>query len=119
MILDRVSCIHYRVQFRKEKETVRVLIDSGSEVNAMTPAYAKKLGLRTRKTDIGAQKIDGSSLDTFEMVIADFQVINKLGRARFFQEIFLLPNTTIEVVLGMPFLSLSNADIQFTKKALT
>ena len=85
----------------------------------MTPAYAKKLGLRTRRTDVGAQKIDGSSLDTFGMVIAGFQVIDKLGRARFFQETFLLADTTMEVVLGMPFLTLSNADIQFAEKELT
>ena len=119
VILDRVPCIHYQVQFRKDKETIRALIDSGSEVNAMTPAYAKKLGLRTQKTDGGAQKINESSLDTFEMVIAGFQIIDKLGRARFFQETFLLADTTIEVVLGMPFLTLSNADIQFAEKELT
>ena len=43
----------------------------------MTPAYAKKLGLRTRKTNVGAQKIDRSSLDTFGIVITDFQVLDK------------------------------------------
>ena len=53
------------------------------------------------------------------MVIAAFQVIDKLGRARFFQETFLLADTTIEVVLGMPFFIFSNADIQFAKKELT
>ena len=50
----------------------------------MTPAYAKKLGLRTRKTDIGAQKIDGSLLKTYEMVIAAFQMKDNLGRVWFF-----------------------------------
>ena len=119
VILDWVPCIHYQVQFRKDKETIQALINSGSEVNTMTPAYAKKLGLRTWKTDVGAQKIDGSSLDTFEMVIVGFQVIDKLGRAWFFQETFLLADTTMEVVLRMPFLTLSNADIQFAKKELT
>ena len=38
----------------------------------MTLAYAQKLGLRIRKTDVRAQKIDGLSLDTFEMVIVGF-----------------------------------------------
>ena len=42
VILDRVPCIHYPVQFRKDKGvTIRALIDLGSKVNAMTPAYAK------------------------------------------------------------------------------
>ena len=38
----------------------------------MNPAYVEKLGLHIRKTNIGAQKIDGSALETFEMLIADF-----------------------------------------------
>ena len=119
VIIDRVLCIHYRVQFCKDKKTIQTLIDSGTEINAMTPAYAKRLGLRTRRTDFGAHKIDGSSLDTFGMIIVGFQVIHKLGRARLFQETFLLANTTMEVVLGMHFLTLSNADIQFVEKELT
>ena len=42
VILDQVPCIHYPVQFRKDKgATIQALIDSNSKVNAMTPAYAK------------------------------------------------------------------------------
>ena len=52
------------------------------------------------------------------MVIAGFQVEDKLGRVRFFQESFLLAETSMEVVLGMPFLTLSNSDIQFAAKEL-
>ena len=48
------------------------LIDLSSEANAITPAYAKQLDLQTQKTDVGAQKIDESSLDTFGIVIAGF-----------------------------------------------
>ena len=118
-ILDWVPCIHYSIQFCKDKETIRALIDSGSEVNAMTPANAKKLDLRTQKTNVRAQKIDGSSLDMFGIVIAGFQVFDKQVRTRFFQKTFLLADTTMKVVLGMPFLTLSNADIQFAEKELT
>ena len=85
----------------------------------MNPAYASRLGLRVHRTDIGAQKIDGSTLETFGMVLASFQVEDKLGRARFFQETFLLADISAEVVLGMPFLTLSNADVQFVEKELT
>ena len=52
------------------------------------------------------------------MVIAGFQVEDKLGRARLFQESFLLATTSMEVVLGMLFLTLRNADIQLAKKKL-
>ena len=76
VILCQVLCIHYPVQFRKDKATIKALIDLGNEVNAMTPVYAKQLGLRVWKTDDGAQKIDGSLLRTFRMVIVGFQVEN-------------------------------------------
>ena len=119
VILDRVPCIHYPVQFRKDKgATIQALIVLDSEVNAMTSGHAKQLGLQVRKTDVGAQKIDGSLLKTFEMVITGFQVEDKLDRAWFFQESFLLAETSIEVVLGMPFLTFSNADFQFVEKKL-
>ena len=39
--LKHVLCIHYPVQFKGINETqVQTLIDSGSEANAMTLAYA-------------------------------------------------------------------------------
>ena len=53
------------------------------------------------------------------MVLADFQVKDKLGKAGFFQESFLLANISAEVVLGIPFLTFSNAEVQFVEKELT
>ena len=117
--LERVPCIHYPLRFQKDTAGVRALVDSGSEVNTMTPADAANLGLKVQKTDIGAQKIDGSTFETFGIVLANFQVEDKLGRAWFFQETFLLADISMEVVLGMPFLTLSNADVQFVEKELT
>ena len=114
-----VPCIHYLVQFQESQEQVRALLDNGSEFNAMSPAYSKKLGLKTRKTNIGAQKIDGSTLKTFRMVIADFQIDDKGGRPRFFQETFLVANTKFEGVLGILFLKISNADVAFGEGILT
>ena len=78
----RVPCIYYPVRFQEEQ--VKALLDSGSEVNAMNSDFAWKLGLKVRKTNVGAQKIDGSTLETFGMVIADFQVEDKASRPRFF-----------------------------------
>ena len=85
----------------------------------MSPAYTKKLGLKTLKTNVRAQKIDGFTLETFRMVIADFQIEDKGGRPRFFQKTFLVADTKFEVVLGMPFLKISNADIAFGEETLT
>ena len=81
----------------------------------MTPAYAAELGLTTRKTSVGAQKIDGLPLETYGMALTRFSVQDSLGRVRFFEETFLLADTSMEVVLGMPFLSLSNADVEFAE----
>ena len=45
------------------------------------------------------------------MVIAAFQVVDKLGRSWFFQDTFLLADNSMEVVLDMPFLILGHIDI--------
>ena len=55
----------------------------------------------------------------FGIVLTSFQVEDKLGKARFFQETFLLADLSIEVVLGMLFLTLSNIDTQFARKEPT
>ena len=53
------------------------------------------------------------------MVNADFQVEDKGGRPKFFQKTFLVANTKFKMVLKMPFLKISNADIAFNKGTLT
>ena len=107
--LQRVPCVYYLIWFKKKE--VQTLIDSGSEVNAMTPTYASKLGLWVHRTDIRTQKIDGFTLKTFGMVLASFQVEDKFGRAWFFQKTFLLADISAEIVLGIPFLTFSNANV--------
>ena len=117
--LDKVPCICYLVQFCKDKgNDILVMLESGREVNAMTPDYVAHLGFKLRVTDIGAQKIDESSLATYGMVIAAFQVVDKLGCSRFFQETFFTADISIEVVLGMLFLNINNTDVQFAEKEL-
>lgn len=95
-----------------------VLIDSGSEVNVMMPVYASTLGLQVRKTDVGAQKIDGSLLEMIGMVIASLSLQDKLGRAWFFQKTFLLADSSMGVVLGMFFLTLNKADFRVAEREL-
>ena len=52
------------------------------------------------------------------MVLASFQVEDKLRKTWFFPETFLLADINVEVILSILFLALSNADVQFTKKKL-
>ena len=61
----------------KGYSTVQALLDSGSEVNAMTPAYAAVLELRVYSTNIKVQKIDRSILLTNSMVLATLQLKDK------------------------------------------
>ena len=52
------------------------------------------------------------------MIISTFSVLNKDNRKRFFEESFLLANIKLDIVLGMPFLTMSNADIDFQARDL-
>ena len=111
--LECVSYIHYPVQFKKNKTLVQALIDVESEVNAMHLSFAKQLDLPIRPTDVGAQKIAGTTLNTSRMVVATFLVVDKANQIRFFKETFLVANVNPKVVLEMLFLTLSNVDIDF------
>ena len=118
--LERVSCIYYLVQFKKDtsKAQVQALIDSGSEVNAIHPTFAKQLGPPIQTTDVRAQKIDSTTLDTHGMVVAAFLVKDKANWVRFFKETFLVANVSTEVVFGIPFVTLSGLDVDFSGREL-
>lgn len=85
----------------------------------MTLAYIAEIGLIIRKTDIGAEKVDGSALETYRMVIVDFLVLDRLKNVQLFEMTFLLANTSMEVVLRMHFFTLFDIYIWFVEKKLT
>ena len=114
--LARVLCICYSINFGKK--SVSALLDSGSEVNAVHPVFVKELGLLIRLIDVGAQKIDGIMLKIYGMVVAAFLVEDKTNRVSFFEKTFLVTNVSPEVVLGMLFLILSGADVDFLGREL-
>ena len=114
--LARVLCIRYPINFGKK--SVSALFDSGSKVNTVYPAFAKVLSLPIRPTDVGVQKIDGTTLETYEMVVATFLVEDKTNRVKFFEETFLVANISPKVVLGMLFLTLGSADVDFLGREL-
>ena len=58
-----------------------------------------------------AQKIESTTLDTHEMVVAAFLVVDKVNQVRFFKETFLVANIWPKVVFEIPFLTLSGADV--------
>ena len=84
-VLNRVLFIHYRILFRKDKKTdVLALLDSASKIKAITLAYTAHLDLAVRVINVGMQKIDRSSLATYNIVIAALHVVDKLGCSWFF-----------------------------------
>ena len=119
MILDCVPCVYYLVQFQKKKSMIWALIDSTKKVNAITPAYTTKLGIKVWKANVRAQKISDSLPTSYKMFIATFQVLDKFGKARFLQKSFLMANTNMKVILEMFFFTFSNVDIQFAENELT
>ncbi len=113
--LERVPCIRYAITFKNQTEA---LLDSGSEVKAMSQAFAQWLGLKICKTDVGAQKIDGTTIKTYGMVVSTFWVSDRDGRERFFEKNFPLADVKSDIVFGMPFLTISNAHVDFQARDL-
>lgn len=72
------------IEFKKGNTEIQALIDSGSEVNAIIPAYIAVLGLRIYSINVKAQKIDESIFSTYKMMLASFQIEDKYGKVRFF-----------------------------------
>ena len=52
------------------------------------------------------------------MVVAAFSVMDKTSRVKFFEETFLVANVSPKVVLGMLFLILSSANVNFLGRKL-
>ena len=82
----------------------------------MIPSFAVKIGLTPKSTNIGALKIESSSLETYGKVSAEFLPQKCHRRVWCFEETFLLADTNTEVVLKMLFLFFSNIDFQCNVK---
>ncbi len=114
--LEWVPCIvWYSVIFKDQTEA---LMYSRSKINAINQAFAHQLGLKICKTNVGAQKIDSTTLKTYRIVVSTFPVSDKDGRERFFEESFLLAYVKPDIVLEMPFLIMSNVDVNFQAQDL-
>ena len=85
--LEWVSCIWYFVTFKNQTET---LLDSRREVNVMSQTFTFQIGLKIQKANVGVQKINSTTLETYQIVVSTFSVLDKDGRKKFFKESFLL-----------------------------
>lgn len=97
------------VQFKNNK--FEALINFGSKVNAIILTYITKLDLKIWLINIRTQTINGSTFQTFRIILANFQIENKLNQAQYFQKTFLLIDTNIEIILRILFFTFSNTNI--------
>ena len=82
-ILKQVPYIRYLTIF--QEKSVSTLPDLKSEVNTIHSTFAKELGLPIRLTNVKAQKIDYTMLDTYKMAVSIFLVTDKANQVRFFE----------------------------------
>ena len=116
-VLGRILYIQYPIYFKKNE--VQILLDLGSKANAITQAFASKLGFKICFTNVKSHKIDSSTLTSYNIVIAIFQANKKLARAQFFQQSFLIAKPSNDVNSTILFLALSNANVNFLAWELT
>lgn len=79
----------------------------------MISNYTAKLGLKIWSIDVWVQKIDDFISKIIYVVLASFQIQNKLKKFWFFQKTFLIIKTSIKLVSAMVFLNFSYANILF------
>ena len=94
------------------------LLDSGNKVNAIHPTFAERLSLVVRTTNVGTQKIDSTTLKTYGMVVVAFSVTDQANKIKIFEKTFLVANVSPDVIFGMLFFTLSDANVDFRKREL-
>lgn len=65
-----------------------------------------------------AQKIDGTTLDTYRIAVTAFSLTDKVNKIRFLKKTFLVANVSQEVVFKMLFLTLNDANNDFLGRKL-
>lgn len=90
--LDHIFYICYPILIFKNlgKVVLIALIKFKSDENTINSTYVVKLDFRVQKTDISVSNINSFFLEIFDMFIAFFKVLDKLGYLFFFQTCFYL-----------------------------
>lgn len=115
--LQHVLCIWYLVQFQAQQ--IKAFINSVVEVNVIILDFTPILVLNPKLINLCTQKIDDFFLTMYGIVLASFLLPDNEVKVRFFEKAFQLTDTSIETVLEMSFLALSNVKIQFGVEMLT
>lgn len=73
----------------------------------------RKPGLCICNINVDTQKIDGSKLGTYNMIIALSRVDEKDEKSYFFEETFLLAEIKMDIVFEIRFATLNNVQVNF------
>ena len=84
----------------------------------MSQVFTFQLSLKIQKTNVKVQKIDSNTLKTYKMVVSTFFVLDINSRERFFEESFLLTDVKPDIILGILFLTINNAHVDFQAQNL-
>lgn len=76
----RVLYIHYLLRFKKNASYVQILLYLSNEINVITLIYPSQIDIWVYSNEIRAQNIDASTLQTLKIILASFQVRNKLEK---------------------------------------
>lgn len=109
--LETIKCITWNVKLNQGNEEVPALLDSDSEANLISWAYAAQLPVEIVDTFWGLATINKQQISTQGMIIAGFEITDSRDCTRWFEETFLITDMPQFVVLGMPFLKLGNPDV--------
>lgn len=101
--LERVPCIWYLVIFKNQ---IEALLDLKSEINKVNTAFASQLGFKIHKINIGAQRIDSTTFETYEMIVFTSSMSDKDGREKIFEENFVIADIKPNIVVGMHFFTM-------------
>lgn len=79
----------------------------------MSQVFTHQFGFKTQKTNVGAPKIAGTTLETYEIIVFIFFILDKNSKKRFFKESFLLADDKPDVVFEIFFLTMDNINVDF------
>lgn len=106
------------IEVNKAHHVVTALIDDGSELNLISQRCVKELNLPPSPISsyLGLKTINGQPMQAYGVHYLTIEVVDTLGRTRYFQEGFMATDTGSEdMVLGMPFLQCANPDIDHSQ----
>ena len=109
--LSKRRCIQLEVEAKGK--VLKALLDSGSEINLISRAMVKQLGLPPSLINEKACGIANTKLETFGVHFLTVAVTDKNGNQRFFEESFLEVSINEDLIFGMPWLELATPNVDW------